>query len=209
MTLHKHKMEKELKQNHAKLKRAMKGIIDAIANLVELKNPFIDKHQQHVTELACALAKEMGLSENQIEGIRLAATIHDVGLIGIPFEILSKPQELSQTESKIYHTHPRIGYNILKDIEFFWPIAEIVLQHHEMMDGSGFPQGLLGKGILLEARILSVANVLDNMVSGRPNQPALSLDKALEEISKNRGVLYDPKVVDACLRLFTEKGFKF
>jgi len=159
--------------------------------------------------LACAIATEMGLPDERIEGIYIAGLLHDIGKIAIPAEILNKPTKLTEAESNLIKTHPQVGYDILKNIEFSEPIAQIVLQHHEMMDGSGYPQGLKGKEILLEARILAVADVVEAISSHRPYRPALGLDKALEEIAQNKGTLYDPKVVDTCLKLFTEKGFRF
>jgi HD-GYP domain-containing protein (c-di-GMP phosphodiesterase class II) len=191
------------------LQRTMGGIIDAMTMMVELRNPFIAGHQHRVAQLASAIAKEMGLSEHQIKGAWLAATIHDIGLINVPFEVFSKPSRLSGTELEYYKIHPKVGYDILENIEFPWPIAQIVLQHHEMMDGSGYPQGLSGEDILLEARILAAANVVESMSFHRPSRAAPSMDKVLEEVSKGRGILYDPAVVDICLMLFSEKGFKF
>jgi len=174
-----------------------------------MKDPYRHSHQKRVAQLACAIAREMNLPEEQIEGIRVAGNIHDIGKISVPMEILNKPGRVNKNEFGIIKNHAQAGYDILKTIEFPWPIAQIVLQHHERMDGSGYPQGLSGKDILLEARILGVADVVEAMVSRRPYRPALGIDKALEEISKNRGILYDPEVVDACLKLFTEKRFEF
>jgi HD-GYP domain-containing protein (c-di-GMP phosphodiesterase class II) len=159
--------------------------------------------------LAHAIASEMGLPEEQIEGIRVAGMIHDIGKISVPAQILSKPGELNSLEYGLIQQHPRIGYDLLKTIDFPWPVAQIVLQHHERMDGSGYPAGLSGDEIMLEARILAVADVVAAMTSHRPYRATLGLDKALEEISQNRGVLYDAEVVDACLKLFTEKGLEF
>ncbi|HID87880.1 MAG TPA: HD-GYP domain-containing protein [Anaerolineae bacterium] len=156
-----------------------------------------------------SIAREMGLPEEQFEGIRIAGLIHDIGKINVPAEILSKPGPLSELEFGLIQAHPQVGHDILKTIEFPWPVAQIVLQHHERMDGSGYPQGLSDDNILLEARILGVADVVEAMASHRPYRPPRGLDKALEEISRNRGILYDPEVVDACLKLFTEKGFTF
>lgn len=151
----------------------------------------------------------MNFSEEQIEGTKIAGLIHDLGKISIPSEILSKPGRITDDEFSLIKTHPQVGYDILKKVKFPWPIAQTVLQHHEKMDGSGYPSGLLGEKILIEARILSVADVVEAISSHRPYRPALGVDAALEEISKNRDVLYDPEVVDACLKLFKEKGFKF
>jgi len=209
MALYKHKAERKLKESYAHLKRTMEGIIDAMVMMVDLRNPFIAGHQHRVAQLASAIAKEMGLPEDQLKAIHLAATIHDVGLINIPFEVLSKPYRLSGQEFDYYKIHPKVGYSILKNIEFPWPIAQIVLQHHERIDGSGYPQGLSGNDILLEARIVGVADVVEAMSSQRPYRAAFSMDKVLEEISKNRGIFYEPAAVGACLKLFREKGFEF
>jgi HD-GYP domain-containing protein (c-di-GMP phosphodiesterase class II) len=151
----------------------------------------------------------MGLPADQIEGIRLAASIHDIGKIIVPAEILNKPCKLTETQYNMIKMHPQAGYDILKGIKFPWPVAEIVLQHHEMIDGTGYPQGLSGDEIMLEARILMVANVVDAMTSHRPYRPAYDIKEVLAEISKNRGILYDAAVVDACVKLFAEKAFAF
>lgn len=201
--------EKELQESFRKLRRTLDDTVKALASLVDIKDPYTAGHQQRVTKLACAIAKEMGLPNEQIEAIKIAGSIHDIGKISIPAEILSKPTSLSEGEISIIQSHPQVGYNILKEIEFPWPVAEIVLQHHERMLGSGYPRGIIGEDILLEARILGVADVVEAMSSHRPYRPAYGLDKALQEIHKNRAILYDPVVVDACLRLFQEKGFKF
>jgi len=201
--------EAELQQSFERLRRAMEGTIQAIALTVEMRDPYTAGHQRRVTQLACAIAKEMHLSEEQIEGIHMTGVIHDIGKISVPAEILTKPGQLTENEFSLIKTHPKVGFDILKIIEFPWPIAKIVLQHHERMNGSGYPSGLSGEDILLEARILSVADVVEAMASYRPYRPALGIDRALEEISQNRGVLYDPEVVDACLKLFTEKRFQF
>jgi len=202
-------LEEERKRAKQKLQKTLEKTIHALASAIEMRDPYTAGHQKRVTKLACAIAKEMDLSKEQIEGIRMAGLIHDIGKISIPFEILTKPGKLNDLEYSLIKTHPQAGYNILKGIEFPWPVAQIVLQHHEMMDGSGYPQGLCGKDILLEAGILAVADVVEAMSSHRPYRPAYGIDKALEEISKNKGILYDPEVVNACLRLFNQKGFKF
>ena len=201
--------EGELQQSYVKLRRALGETVNALVSAIEMRDPYTAGHQQRVANLACAIAKEMGLPEDQIEGLRMAGLIHDIGKINIPVEILSKPGGLSDIELSLIKIHPQHGYDILKSVDFPWPVAQIVLQHHERMDGSGFPKGLSGDDILLEARILAVADVVEAMASYRPYRPAHGLDKALEEISENRGVLYDPEVADACLRLFTEKRFTF
>jgi HD-GYP domain-containing protein (c-di-GMP phosphodiesterase class II) len=161
-----------------------------------------------VADLASAVATEMNLSVDQIDGIRMAAAIHDLGKISVPAEILSKPTKLTALEFSLIKTHTQSGYDILKDIDFPWPVARTVLEHHERMNGSGYPNGLTGDNILLESRILSVADVVESMASHRPYRPSLGIEAALEEIEKNRGTLYDHVVADACLRLFREKGFQ-
>ena len=201
--------EEELQQTFEKLQRTLEGTVHALTATAERRDPYTAGHQQRVTRLACAIAQEMGFPEEQIEGIRVAGLIHDIGKINVPAEILSKPGVLNEIEYPLIKAHPQTGHDILKTIEFPWPVAQIVLQHHERMDGSGYPAGLSGEEIIPEARILGVADVVEAMASHRPYRPARGLDKALEEISQNRGVLYDPEVVDACLKLFTEKGFTF
>jgi HD-GYP domain-containing protein (c-di-GMP phosphodiesterase class II) len=199
----------ELQETLEKLQKTMKGIIQTMALTVETRDPYTAGHQRRAADLACAIAKETRLSKDQMLGIQMAGEIHDVGKISVPAEILSKPGRLSEIEFKLIETHPQVGYDILKGIEFPWPIAQMVIQHHEMINGSGYPQGLSGEDILSEARILSVADVVEAISSHRPYRPALGIDKALEQISKNRGILYDPDVADACLKLFSEKGFAF
>jgi PAS domain S-box-containing protein len=201
--------EEELQQSFEELRRAFEGTVTVLVSAVEMRDPYTAGHQRRVTQLACAIAKEMGLPEEQIEGIRMAGLIHDIGKINVPAEILSKPGPLTKLEFGLIKMHPQTGHDVLKAIEFPWPVAPIVLQHHERMDGSGYPQGLSGEEIILEARILAVSDVVEAMASHRPYRSARGIDKALEEISQNRGVLYDPEVVDACLKLFKEKRFEF
>ena len=208
ITEHK-QVEEELQQSLERLRRTFDETVQALASAIRTRNPYMAGHQQRVTQLACAIAREMGLPEEQIEGIRVAGLIHDIGKISVPIEILSNPDGISDLEYGIIKAHPQIGYDILKAVEFPWPVAEIVLQHNERLDGSGYPQGLSGDEILLEARIIGVADVVDAMSSHQPYRAARGLDKALEEISQNRGVLYDPGVVGACLKLFKQKEFKF
>jgi len=203
------KIEERLEQSLERLRTAMQGTIQAIALTAEMRDPYTAGHQHRVAKLAQAIAVEMGLPEKQIEGIQLAALIHDLGKIYVPAEILSKPGRLTEVEFNMIKTHPQVGYDILKTIKFPWPVAQIVHQHHERMDGSGYPSGLSGEDIILEARILGVADVIEAMASHRPYRPAVGIDKALEEISKNRGILYDTQVVDICLDLFNKKRFKF
>jgi len=202
------KTEEELRKSLERLRKAMDGTVQAMAFTIETRDPYTAGHQRRVTKLACALAEKLNLTEDEIEGVRMAGDLHDIGKIYVPAEILSKPTKLSAAEYDIIKTHPRVGYDILRTVDFPWPIADIVLQHHERMDGSGYPAGLKGKDILLEARILAVADVIEAMASHRPYRPALSIEAAVDEISENRGTLYDPDVVDACLEVF-EKGFDF
>jgi putative nucleotidyltransferase with HDIG domain len=201
--------EKKLKKNVGRLKKSLEKSIIAIAAVTEIRDPFTAGHQKRVTELACAIAEEMGLSRGRRERLRLAAMVHDVGKVNIPTEILIKPFQLSEAEFNIIEAHPQIGHDILDGIEFSRPVAKIVLQHHEFLDGSGYPQGLAGDNIMLEARILAVADVVEAMTSQRPYRPAHALEGALEEISDKKGFLYDPVVVDACLRVFREREFSF
>jgi len=179
-----------------------------MALTVEERDPYTAGHQRRVTNLALAIAEELGLSEDQKDGLQKAGLIHDQGKISIPFDILSKPGRLTEIEFQLIKKHPEVGYHILKDIEFPWPVAKIVLQHHERINGSGYPNGLKAEDITIEAKILAVADVVEAMASHRPYRAALGIEKALEEIKLNRNTLYEPDVVDACLRLFNEKGFK-
>jgi HD-GYP domain-containing protein (c-di-GMP phosphodiesterase class II) len=203
------KIEEELKQSYEKLQKTMEGAINAIGNIVGAKDPYTADHQQRVCQLTVPLAQELGLSEDKIEGIRVASLIHDIGKINVPTEILSKTTTLSDIEFSLIKIHSQIGSDILKSIDFSYPIDQIVLQHHERLNGSGYPNKLKGDKILFEAKIIGVADVVEAMSSHRPYRPALGIDAALEEIIQNRGILYDPEIVDVCLRLFKEKGFKF
>jgi len=200
--------EESLQRSYDQLRETFISTVNALASTVEMKDPYTAGHQRWVTRLACAIAQEMGLAEERIEGLRMAGLIHDIGKINIPAEILSKPGHLSEIQYKMVKIHPQVGCDILREIKFPWPVAEIVLQHHERMDGSGYPQGLSGAEIILEARILAVADAVEAMSSHRPYRVAYGIEKALEEISQHRGTLYDPEVVDACLRIF-EQGFRF
>jgi PAS domain S-box-containing protein/putative nucleotidyltransferase with HDIG domain len=203
------KTEAELQQSYHSLQKAMNSTITTMASLVELKDPYTAGHQVRVSKLACAIAQEMGLSVDQIDGIRASGLVHDIGKISIPSEILSKPGILNDTEFTMIKTHSLVGYEILKKIEFPWPVAQTVLQHHERLNGSGYPQGLSGNDINIEARIISIADIVEAMATHRPYRPALGISKALEEIIQNKGILYDPQAVDACIRLFNVKGFQF
>ena len=203
------RFQHELQQSFENLKKVMHATISAIALTVEKRDPYTSGHQQRVAHLAGAIADQMGLSDDQVEGVRMAAAIHDIGKISLPAEILAKPVRLTDIEMSLIQAHSRAGYDILRGIDFPWPIAEIVLQHHERMDGSGYPQGLTGEDILLEARIVGVADVVETMSSHRPYRPSMGIEKAIEEIETNKGTLYDPRVVEACLALLNEKGFAF
>ena len=202
-------MEEEFKQSIKKLQKSMRGIIQTLSVAIESKDSYALGHQKRVAKLSRCIAEEMGLSKDRIEVISIAATLHDIGKISIPTEILNKLDQLSDDEFNMIKSHPRLGYDILNELEFSHPVAQIVLQHHERLDGSGYPSSLSGKDILLEAKILSVADVIDAMLSPHPYRPAFGLDKVLDEISRNRGMLYDFNVVYACLVVFNEKGFKF
>lgn len=199
---------KRLEKSYERLQKTLEGTVNSLSSIVEMRDPYIVGHQSRVAQLACAIAREMGLSEKQIGMIDIAGRLHDIGKVAIPTEILGKPGKISAFEFAIIKSHPQVAYEILKKIDFELPIKRIVLQHHERMKGTGYPKGLSGEKILLEARILGVADVVEAMSSHRPYRPALGIEKALAEIKKRRGTLYDPKVADACLRLF-EKGFSF
>ncbi len=201
--------EAELKLSLTKLHETIENTLRAMAKILETRDPYTAGHQQRVATLTFAIGRELSLPDDQLKGLHIAALIHDIGKIYVPAEILSRPTMLTESEFALLKTHPKVGYKILKNIEFNWPVAEIILQHHERLDGSGYPQGLKNGDILLEARILGVADVVEAMQSHRPYRPTRGLKTTLEEISQNKGILYDPDVVDACLRLFKEKGFKF
>ena len=199
----------ENKKSEERLKKTMDAAIGTMSKIVEAKDPYTSGHQHRVCQLAVRIAQEMKLPQNKIEGVRIASLIHDIGKIGLPTEILSKPTKLSDIEFTLIKGHSQIGYDILKSIDFSYPIAQIVLQHHERLNGSGYPNNLRGDEIMLKAKIIGVADVVEAMSSFRPYRPALGTEKALEEITQNKGILYDPEVVDICLSLFKEKEFKF
>jgi PAS domain S-box-containing protein len=201
--------EEILQKSYDQLRETLIATVNTLASTIEMRDPYTAGHQRRVTLLACAIAEEMGLTEDQFDGLRMAGLIHDLGKINVPAEILSKPGRINEIEFNIIRYHPQICHDILKTIELPWPVAKIVLQHHERLDGSGYPQGLKGDQIMLEAKILAVADVVEAMASHRPYRPALGITLALEEISKNRGVLYEPAVVDACKKIFKEKKFRF
>jgi putative nucleotidyltransferase with HDIG domain len=199
----------ELKQSEKQLRTSLLDSIMALAAMVEMRDPYTAGHQRRVAQLAVAIAQELRLPQEQVEGVHLAGVVHDVGKIRIPAEILSKPGRLTALEFSLIQEHSQNGYEILKSIAFPWPIAQIVQQHHERLDGSGYPQGLKGHQILLEARIVAVADVVEAMSSHRPYRAAQGINSALKEIEQGRGSVYDADVVDACLRLFAEKRFVF
>ena len=200
-------LEVDQQESIQRERRGLAATVQAISMAVELRDPYTSGHQRRVADLARAIATEMGLSHQQIDGLRIASVIHDIGKLSVPAEILSKPSKLTSVEYLILQQHPQAGYDILKDIDFPWPIAKMILQHHERMDGSGYPNGLKGNDILLEARILCVADVVEAISSHRPYRPSRGIEHAMEEISQHKGILYDPEVVDACVRLFHEKEY--
>jgi len=200
--------EEELNNSFIRLRAALGGTIQALAVTVETRDPYTAGHQRRVADLARAIATDMGLESSRIDCIRMAGMIHDIGKLMIPSETLSKPSRLNEIEYRLIKIHPEAGFNILKDIEFPWPIANVVLQHHERLNGSGYPAGLKGDEILMESRVIAVADVVEAIASNRPYRPARGIDEALEEIRNNRGILYDDAAVGTCLKLFLEKGYK-
>jgi len=201
--------EIKLQQSYQKLKNALDASIETMSKIIEVKDPYTAGHQQKVSQLTTAIAKELNFSPDKVEGIRIASLIHDIGKISVPTEILSKTTTLSDIEFSLIKGHSQAGSDILKAIDFSYPVAQIVLQHHERLDGTGYPNNLKGDEILLEAKIIGVADVVGAMLSQRPYRSAHSMEEVLEEISKNKGILYDPKIVDVCIKLFKEKEFKF
>jgi PAS domain S-box-containing protein/putative nucleotidyltransferase with HDIG domain len=201
--------ETELKKSFTALQQALEETVNVLASATEVKDPYTAGHQQRVRQLAVAIAIEMELPQETVDAIRVAGILHDIGKLAIPSEILSKPGKLNDFEYNLVKTHPRTGYDIIKQVNFPWPVAKIILQHHERLDGSGYPAGLKETDILMEARIIAVADVAEAMSSHRPYRPMLGTDKALEEIQQNSGRLYDADVVNACVRLFRENNFKF
>jgi HD-GYP domain-containing protein (c-di-GMP phosphodiesterase class II) len=192
-----------------RLERSLEGTFRAMAMTLELRDPYMAGHQHRAAALAVAIAQEMNLAWDVVEGLRFAGVIHDIGKVAAPVEVMAKPGRLTKTEFQLIKEHPRVGYEMIKDIAFPWPVAHIVLQHHERLDGSGYPEGLVGDAILPEARILGVADVVEAVCSLRPYRPALGIEKALDEIRKGRGIRFDTRVVDACIRLFREGRFSF
>ena len=201
--------EQKLKDTLDSLRKAFGTTVQVMVSAIETRDPYTAGHQTRSADLARAIATELGLSQEEIDGIRMAGIIHDIGKLSVPAEILSKPTKLTDLEFSLVKEHAEKGFEMLKDVESPWPLAKIVYQHHERMDGSGYPRNLKGDEILMESRIMAVADVVEAMASHRPYRPAIGIDAALDEIERNRGILYDNAVAEACLRLFREKGFKF
>lgn len=199
--------EADLIRSHQEKDGLYKRLILVLGSVTEMRDPYTSGHQKRVADLCVAIATELDLPARQVEGLQLAASVHDIGKIMVPTEILCKPGRLTPVEYELIKVHAKAGHNILKDVDFPWPIARIVLEHHERLDGSGYPNALSGDQLLKESRILAVADVVESMCSHRPYRPGLGLTAAIEEIVLHRGVLYDPEVADACLVLFTEKGY--
>jgi HD-GYP domain-containing protein (c-di-GMP phosphodiesterase class II) len=204
--MYRRRAQQELNESLAKFKKTLDGAITALASLAEKRDPYTAGHQLRVARLASAIARHMGLAADRVKGIGIAASMHDIGKICVPAELLSKPGRINEHEYGIIKAHPEVGYDILKVIDFPWPLAEIALQHHERIDGTGYPRGLEGHEMLLESRIIAVADVVEAISSHRPYRAALGLESALHEIVGKRGVLYDTDVVDACLALFHRPG---
>ncbi len=202
-------VDKKLKQAYERLQKFIEGTANIITKVVETRDPYSIGHQQRVSKLATAIAQEMKLPQDKIEGIRIASLVHDIGKVNLPTEIVSKPSKLIEVEFNLIKNYPKVGYDILRKVDFPWPIAEIVFQHQEKIDGSGYPRGLKGDEICIEAKILGVVNVVEAMTSYRSYRPAISIDESLAEISKNKNILFNPEVADACIKLFKEKEFKF
>ena len=207
VTLRKH-AEEQLRKTLENLRKAFSTTVQVLVSAVETRDPYTSGHQIRSADLARAIATEMGLPQERIYGIRMAGTIHDIGKMYVTTEILSKQTKLTELEFSLIKEHANRGFEMLKNVESPWPLAEIVYQHHERMNGSGYPRGLKGDEIIMEARILAVADVVESMASHRPYRPALGSNAALAEIENNKGTLYDADVVDACLRLFRGKGFQ-
>jgi putative two-component system response regulator len=208
LALHRQGIELNLQKNHARIYTSMNGMIEAIAETIELRGPHTAGHHERVSQLASAIAREIGLTDFQVEGIELASRIYDIGMVNIPADILREGERLEGLKLTIYQSYPAAAYDTLKKIECIWPIAYIVLQHRECHDGSGFPRRIKGEEILIEARILAVAVALEDLTTRTSFRNAFPLSEALKEISSHSGSKYDPEVVAACLRLFKEKGYK-
>ena len=197
----------ELQQSMEKLKKSVEGTIQTLSKIIESKDPYTSGHQLRVAELARLIAIEMGFNDERIEAIYMISLVHDIGKISIPQEILSRPGKLSELEQEIVRTHPQIGYDILSNVEFPWPVADVILQHQELYDGSGYPNGLKGDEIMIEARIIAVADVIESMTSHRPYRSTPGIESAIKVIIQNSGTLYDPEVAEVCVRIINEKDF--
>jgi putative nucleotidyltransferase with HDIG domain len=202
-------LNKNLEKEIGQLRKTLEQTIMIMVNIAEMKDPFTVGHQKRVSQLATAIAKKMYLPEEKVEAVRVASLIHDIGKVAVPSEILNKPAKLTESEFALVKNHPLICYKCVKDVHFPRKVADIILQHHEKVNGTGYPNGLHKKDILLEARIVSVADVVESMNAERPYRHALGIEKALDEISKNKGKLYDPAVVDCCIKVFKEDKFQF
>lgn len=208
-TTEKVKSDEKLKQSFRHLRNTLRETVKALTLTAEKRDPYTVGHQQRVTQLAISIAREMECSDNIIQGIETAGVLHDIGKVGVPIEILNKPGKLNDLEMALIKNHPQIGFEILQNIPFEFPVAQTVLQHHERYNGSGYPLGIKGEDILIEARIMAVADVVEAMASHRPYRPSVGVEHALDEIRHNRGILYDPQVVDSCLKLFEQQQFSF
>jgi len=204
----KEKRAAELVIINKQLKSALMKTVEVAMKLSEMRDPYTAGHEKRVAEIAVAISAELGFDTERQQGMRVAGYLHDVGKINIPAEILSKPGRLSDVEYNLVKGHVQAGYDAIKDVDFPWPVAEVVFQHHERLDGTGYPRGLKGEEIIIEARILSVADVVESMTSHRPYRAELGIEKALAEIERGSGIIYDATVVDACIKLFRENGFK-
>jgi hemerythrin-like metal-binding protein len=200
--------EEKIKQYAQTLEASFMKMVRLATTLSEMRDPYTAGHEERVAKISVAIGKEMGLDEHRLEGLKVGGHLHDLGKMSIPVEILSKPTHLTPFEFELIKQHPQAGYDVLKDVGFPWPVDIIALQHHERIDGSGYPNGLKGDEISLEARIIAVADVVESMSSHRPYRPSLGLERALAEIERGRGTIYDAVVVDSCLRLFREKGYE-
>lgn len=199
----------QMRVNFASLKHALGDTIQAINSVRETNDNYTASHQQRVALLACEIAAKLGLEADRVEGLRMAASLHDVGMVQLPRSMLSKSGGLDSSEMQVLRAHPQVGYDLLKEIDLPWPVAEITRQHHERIDGSGYPFGLMGDEILVEAKIISVADTVEAMVSHRPYRAPLDISLALSEIQAGRGTIFDAEVVDVCCNLFTDQGFSF
>jgi response regulator RpfG family c-di-GMP phosphodiesterase len=208
MALHKHKLDKEIKDYLGRLAKCYRGTIESVSGAIELRGPYAPGHHRRIAEFAHAIAREMGLSDFSIEGACLAAYVYDIGLVCMPLSVIQDYGQLTGLSLTLYRNYPQISYDILEKVDFPWPVADIVLQHCECYDGSGFPRGIKGEDILIEARIMTVAHVLEDLTSHKAFRNAFPLKQALDEIKVHRTSKYDPDVVDICLRLFNDKGYE-